>query len=488
MDGDESAPFVVSGIPLDELEAATGPTTSAAVPAHLLHPTEEQSAFLQEVETARRAKSLAIPTDDTLVRHCLRACAEPVTLFGEGPYDRRERLRRLLVERPVLQRCLWTASTATAVAATDTQLSPATETPLDTDEFYVPGTEELRQWRFRLVEFSLVRAKERLKREATFRSQPAAVTQAARLSLAESVRRLQLHASQVASERPLATCALSPDQALIATGDFGGGCRIWDRHDLSAPLRELEGVHEGSRLGRVAFNPRPGPSASLASCDAAGRIALWSLDQSSPLSRLHGHTARVASLAFHPSGALLGSASYDYSWRLWDIEHARELQLQEGHSRPVYSLAFHEDGALVATGGLDAHGRLWDLRLGRAIWTLQGHLRAILSLAFHPRVPLLASGSEDGTVRIWDLRKLQPIASLPAHPSAVSRVAWAAAEAGELLLTAGFEGDAKLWSGPDWRLLTTMRAHEGKVLDADCSPDGQLVITAGQDHTIKIWQ
>lgn len=490
MDQDEDASLAVSGIPLDELEATVGGNADAFNSNQPLQPTEEQRSFLKEAETARRAKSLAIPTDDALVRRHLRICAEPVTLFGEGPYDRRERLRRLLAERPALQRRLWEETTnGIAMAETQARALPS-GAPLDTDEFYVPGSEELRQWRLRLVQFSLERAKERLKREIDFRSQPAAVMQAARLSLIESARRLQLHNSQVASGRPLSTCSLSPDQTLIATGDFGGSCRIWNRHDMSSPLHELAGVHEGSRLGRVAFNPRPDLGASLASCDALGRMALWSLGQSSSvlLSQLHGHTARVASLAFHPSGALLGSASYDYSWRLWDVEHAKELQLQEGHSQPVYSLAFHNDGALAATGGLDAHGRVWDLRLGRAIWTLQGHLRAILSMAFQPRMPLLASSSEDGTVRIWDLRKLQPITIIPAHPSAVSRVTWATADVGELLLTAGFEGDAKLWAAPDWRLLTTLKAHEGKILDADCSPNGQLVITAGQDHTIKVWQ
>lgn len=490
MDQEEDAAFAISGIPLDELEAKLGTNADAFASSHLLQPTEEQRTFLQETDTARRAKSLAIPTDDALVRRYLRICAEPVTLFGEGPYDRRERLRRLLAERPTLQRRLREEAT-NMLSLVDTQIgSLPSDAPLDTDEFYVPGSEELHQWRLRLVPFSLERAKERLRREMTLRSRPAAVIQAARLSLVESTRRLQLHCSQVASGRPLSTCSLSPDQTLIATGDFGGNCRIWNRQDLSSPLHELEGVHEGSRLGRVAFNPRPDLAASLASCDAMGRVALWSLNQSSSplLSQLHGHTARVASLAFHPSGALLGSASYDYSWRLWDVGHARELQLQEGHSQPVYSLAFHDDGALVATGGLDAHGRVWDLRLGRAIWTLQGHLRAILSMTFQSRMPLLASGSEDGTVCIWDLRKLQPITIIPAHPSAVSRVAWATADVGELLLTAGFEGDAKMWGAPDWRLLTTLKAHEGKILDADCAPNGQLVITAGQDHTVKVWQ
>ena len=55
-------------------------------------------------------------------------------------------------------------------------------------------------------------------------------------------------------------------------------------------------------------------------------------------------------VAFHPSGAYLGSASFDGTWRLWDVRTNQELLIQEGHSKEVYALAFQDDGALVASG------------------------------------------------------------------------------------------------------------------------------------------
>lgn len=59
---------------------------------------------------------------------------------------------------------------------------------------------------------------------------------------------------------------------------------------------------------------------------------------------------RVGRVGFHPSGAYLGSASFDGTWRLWDVESSKELLVQEGHSKEVYALAFQDDGALAASG------------------------------------------------------------------------------------------------------------------------------------------
>ncbi|KAI9876450.1 MAG: hypothetical protein M1823_007277, partial [Watsoniomyces obsoletus] len=57
---------------------------------------EKASALLSQFDRKRRAAQIAVPTDDGRVRARLREMGEPITLFGEGPGDRRDRLRELL--------------------------------------------------------------------------------------------------------------------------------------------------------------------------------------------------------------------------------------------------------------------------------------------------------------------------------------------------------------------------------------------------------
>lgn len=57
---------------------------------------KDKQALLEEFERRRKARQLNVSTDDGEVRKALRQLAEPVCLFGEGPAERRARLRDLL--------------------------------------------------------------------------------------------------------------------------------------------------------------------------------------------------------------------------------------------------------------------------------------------------------------------------------------------------------------------------------------------------------
>lgn len=52
---------------------------------------ERQAEVLAEFERRKRARQINVSTDDSEVKACLRALGEPITLFGEGPAERRER-------------------------------------------------------------------------------------------------------------------------------------------------------------------------------------------------------------------------------------------------------------------------------------------------------------------------------------------------------------------------------------------------------------
>ena len=275
-----------------------------------------------------------------------------------------------------------------------------------------------------------------------------------------------------------------------------------------------------------------------------------------PLAELRGHAARLARLAWHPGfggngeggssrgggSKFLATASFDGSWRLWDAERAMAtvsssnsssdsssfvspscLLEQEGHSRAVYCLAWHPDGALLASAGLDAHARVSDVRTGKTVCVLSGHAKGILAVDVDPKDgTTVATGAEDGCCRLWDLRaRGRPLATLPAHSSLVSTCRFLRAKEsassssasspssshssieGRLLLTAGYDGEAKVWDSSDGRLLKTLRGHESRVMSSDIvalpmSPSlkknkkpavvpALLVATSAYDRTLKLW-
>lgn len=75
-------------IDFDDLVALTANDES------YIHP--ETSRIISELDRKTAARTLAIPTNIEQVKLRLRDLGEPITLFGEKPEDRRDRLREIV--------------------------------------------------------------------------------------------------------------------------------------------------------------------------------------------------------------------------------------------------------------------------------------------------------------------------------------------------------------------------------------------------------
>ncbi|MDJ0558202.1 MAG: WD40 repeat domain-containing protein, partial [Microcystis sp. M53599_WE4] len=87
-------------------------------------------------------------------------------------------------------------------------------------------------------------------------------------------------------------------------------------------------------------------------------IKIWDTSNNKLLFTLIGHTSRIRSLALHPNGQILASASND-GVRLWDVTTGKQLAWFDNNSDWVESLAFSPDGQYLASGNYDFKIRLW---------------------------------------------------------------------------------------------------------------------------------
>ncbi|KAI9364975.1 WD40-repeat-containing domain protein [Zopfochytrium polystomum] len=387
----------------------------------------EHQAVLDDFERKRLARSIAVPTDDRRVRARLRAYGEPQTLFGEGPGERRDRLRDLMTQR------MEAGMDVEAEEALDEDESDADEDDDssgagadddENEEFYSYGPDGLLEARHWLATWSMRRAGRRLAAQRAELEVPLTQRKKMKLDWYSHLKTFSFTASQIGDDRPLSYCALSPNSRLIATGSFSGLTKLWSVPDCNH-LLTLKGQRD--RVSSLAFHPGstisqdPG-AVNLVTSGMDGTVNLHSFTSPTPIAQLVGHELRVARVAFHPSGRYIGTASYDQTWRLWDTETQAELLLQDRHSREVFCIGFQCDGSLVASAGMDAIGRVWDLRTGRSIFVLQGHVRPIVSLDWSPNGYTIATGSEDNQIRIWDVRQARSTYIIPAHTNLVSQV------------------------------------------------------------------
>ncbi|KAM0752136.1 WD40 repeat-like protein [Meredithblackwellia eburnea MCA 4105] len=490
------------------------------------HP--ETARIIQELEARKHARRLAVPTKDADVRARLREIGQPITLFGERPENRRDRLR-----------ALWNAARLDAAKEKGEQIDEDEDVSSEEDtegededgekeeEFYTEGSEELRQARLKIANYSLERARKRVSRQQLESTVPLGRLVDVRRAVFTDLKTFTNLGSQIGDTRALSSLRFSPDSSMLLTSSWTGNAKLW-----SIPqCREIKmfKAHK-ERIGGVAWHPQatlsqPSSAQNFATSGADNDVKVWSLDSDTPLSTLTGHTGRVCRIAYHPSGGYLGSASFDGTWRLWDTTTGQELLLQEGHSKEVYSIEFQDDGALVCTGGLDAIGRVWDLRSGKTAMVLDGHVKDILGIDFSPNGHQIATGSNDDTIRIWDMRSLKSIKTIPAHKSAVSDLKFFRAPSlpssypltstpssfakfpvfekkeeveeqgkadvplsGLFLVSSGYDGMIKVWSADDWQLVKSLTSDkDGKVMSVDVSSNAKFLASAEYTRTFKLW-
>lgn len=485
---------------------------------------ERASALLSQFDRKRRAAALAVPTSDADVRARLRSRGQPITLFGEGPADRRDRLRDLMLQEQ-----------DEGAEVSDVQMNDARDEPDVEEEFYTEGSPGLLQARKTIAEYSLTRARARIQRQKEDANIPLRTHKKHRQAIRERLGGFDLYGTQIAGDRPVSICRFAPDGKTIAAGNWSGGVKL-----LSVPDLEEKMTWRGhtGKVGGISW--RPGatlPSSGISettlnlasggeNLDGSNTVNLYSLTQDTPLHTLDGHSGRVCRVEFHPSGKYLASASFDTTWRLWDLETTSELLLQEGHSREVYAVSFNTDGSLLASGGFDSIGRIWDLRSGRTAMILEGHIREIYSLDWGIDGYRVLSGSGDGWVKCWDLRAVRQIGQVGAHNGNVADLRWFKGldgekstipaanhdttmlddsdaktlgsgfstrtdpqprKAGTFFVSAGFDKQVNVFSADDWSLAKQLSGHSGNVLSCDVSEDARWIASCGHDRTVKLW-
>lgn len=431
---------------------------------------EKELLELYEKSKLRSDFSMAVPTVDAEVKRMLRELGEPICVFGEDPFDRRQRLKLLVMKGAKIE-----------------QKKIESKNPVESKTkpsiFYTHGSTQLLEARKRIAEISLESAKLRLKSSAGTRI----IDDASSWWSSPSI----FSYSQIGDSRPLSAIALSPWEPKLAVAGWSGNVQIFSSHSLQQ-LHSLRGHTD--RCATVAWSPvhEENRGVDLASAGTDMKVHLWSLKEAGeiagPAAVLEGHELRINRVAFHPrSENLLLSTSDDETWRLWDIERQEELLLQEGHVSAVFAVACHPDGSLAATSDTSGVIRVWDLRTGRSIIGFEGHMEQVVSLDFSPNGVTLASSSGDNSVRVWDLRKKHLLTMLTGHEKLVSTVKFDRTN-GSLLLSSSYDCVARVWSTVnDFRTLKNLPVHESRIMAADMSADGRVVVTACYDRTFKLW-
>ena len=404
-----------------------------------------QQALKETIEKRKRARELAVPTNDNAVKLKLREFDEPIVIFGEGAPERRERLRDIMAQNLDLDEPYEAArgGELAVKSRARTQHGRIEEVEEKQSEvFYTEGSEALMEARKWVVKDSLERAQRRVEAERArveeecadvaayeaSHAQLAGVAYPPLLLLVDRLRprscclvRVRCRADDLAWRRlplrPAATKSSTwPAAALTAPPPPARPCA----GKLRGVTNMLSNFGDERPISFVCFAPR---SKVVATGSWSNLVKLWSVPDCACLATLKGHTERISGLAWHPeSGAALSptsvnlvSASCDSTAKLWPLEGGKALGELTGHAGRLSRVAFHPSGRFVGTASFDTTWRLWDVATCKELLLQEGHTRALYAIAFHPDGSLVATAGLDAIVRLWDVRSGRAIQTFQGH-------------------------------------------------------------------------
>ncbi len=235
--------------------------------------------------------------------------------------------------------------------------------------------------------------------------------------------------------------------------------------------------HNGMVSG-VAFSP-DGKKIVTTSTDSTAKI--WNAVSGNLLDDLTGHTGYIYGGTFSNDGEKIITASADSTAKIWDVASGKLITTLRGHTGPVYSAVFSPDGKKIVTASGDKTAKIWDASSGKVIFNLRKDTNAIYSAAFSADGKKVLTTSYNDA-RIWDVATGAMMFNLKEEQNEVYSAAFSFD--GEKVLTTCYDG-IRVWDVSSGRKLSDIK--DSYSFYAAFSPDGNEIVTASLDSTIKIW-
>src|SRR6266851_7104709 len=272
--------------------------------------------------------------------------------------------------------------------------------------------------------------------------------------------------------------AFSPDCHRAVIG-ADGGAQMWDiakGERIGKPLRSENSA------GPVAFSP---DGQSVFTAYGNGKVQRWDAATGEYRGDVCSHGDRVYCLAAY--GRTIVTGGEDNCARLWDVDTGQAVGDPLCHQGVVRAVAFSHNGLQILTASFDGFGRLWQAATQKPIGLPLAHHDKVISVAFSQDDRLVLTGSDDGTAQIWDAATCQRLGPPLKHRSQVSAVAFN--PKGSSFATGGTENVVRLWDTrqESWTRPEVTLPHDNKVRGLAVSPDGRLLLTAGENGTGWVW-
>lgn len=199
----------------------------------------------------------------------------------------------------------------------------------------------------------------------------------------------------------------------------------------------------GPRTYSLRFSPES--RFLLAGCN--NNIRLYSCETTGIVGSYDVPCGIIWSCDWSPLGYHFVTASDDSCAWLWSIDRSKPLRLFVHHQEPLTDVKYHPNASTIATTSYDRSIMLWDIRCqGNSNPFTKMFVESVAVsnvVQFTRNGRIVISGDEFGKISVWDIGEGRMIGSVKAHRGSV--VDMAVSIEGTILASTGIGGEVLLW-------------------------------------------
>ena len=335
-----------------------------------------------------------------------------------------------------------------------------------------------------------------------------------------------------AAHRGGVTSVVFAPTGAVGTGGADGKVKFWPA--TGGPAYPYPSYWIDGGVSSIALSPET-PDAGAASFlligSSTGAVTMWrtygEVADDFPVGDFVQLDGPVTGAVFAPDGATFITTSMDHTVRLWPAA-LEQPRVRYRHPAMITAVAFSPDGSTVLTGGHDGVANLWPVAGGDPVATLSPHEGWVDRVGFssdgsqivttergHVRVwsrtgdlvrefgeqaewgwtggaVLAPSGDfviteSEGVIRRWSLGGGAPIEVYRSEPGDDFANRLAVSPDGLSLLTGANTGAVRI-RGLNAPHTEIAFGHRDAIWAVAFSADNQMVLSASQDGTAKLWR
>ena len=200
----------------------------------------------------------------------------------------------------------------------------------------------------------------------------------------------------------------------------------------------------------------------------------------------------VYSAAWSPDGQRLLISSIEKAIIVGTDDWGEELNLGADSVRHQYTALWSHDGSMIAFGDADSTARVWDAVTGELLYR-HAFSANIRDVHFTRDKSRLLVTSADGMFYLWNFQTDELKLSIKADQEATGfwNVYGTINLQGTIIATSSGDnllGGIKLWDAATGDSIGLLEGHTGRPFDLAFTSDGSHLVSAGYDHTARLWR